>query len=110
MDNSKGLLIYGGAISVVCVLGAIALSFAPGNNQQAIQTLLGTALPSGISGVAGAFQGMTGKKNSDNNIIEADSYTLSQNKLTPNSSQQSAMLKPYMQTENNDYIHEDYRP
>ncbi len=51
---------------ISCVVGALALAYAPGGkNEQAINTLLGTALPAAIAATAGAFQGMQQNQRAD---------------------------------------------
>lgn len=58
MSQSKHVLLFGTSTATLCIAGAVALAFAPGEHEQSINTLLGTALPASIAATAGAFQGM----------------------------------------------------
>jgi hypothetical protein len=110
---AKYVLMFGGGVTTLCILGAIALSFAPGDNKEAIDTLLATALPAGISAAAGAFQsGGSQREDNSTTVVESDSYTLSQGRLTPDSREQSQRVLPYLEPDvhiEEDWVDESYR-
>lgn len=57
MSQSKHVLLFGIGVATLCIGGAVALAYAPGEHEQSVNILLGTALPAGIAAAAGAFQG-----------------------------------------------------
>lgn len=102
MSSPNQVLVFGVTSTAMCVLGAVAFAYAPGDNKQAINALLGTALPSAIAATAGAFQMLNKQENSQ--FIESD--TLNQIKVTPAAPPQPSQL---LRGENKDYVDESYK-
>ena len=65
MSQSRHVLIFGTAVTTLCISGAVALAYAPGEHEQSVNILLGTALPAGIAAAAGAFQGTQQNQQAD---------------------------------------------
>ena len=65
MSQSRHVLIFGTTVATLCIGGAVALAYAPGEHEQSVNILLGTALPSGIAAAAGAFQGTQQNQQAD---------------------------------------------